>query len=71
VGMLEPMRVEDRYQRRGLARVLLTNGLDRLVLSGARRLKVGFSGDAGRALYLDSGFVQTSIDRLLIRSTTP
>ncbi len=30
VGLLEPMRVEDEYQRRGLARMLLTNGLDRL-----------------------------------------
>jgi hypothetical protein len=29
VGLLEPMRVEDGYQRRGLARMLLTNGLDR------------------------------------------
>jgi GNAT superfamily N-acetyltransferase len=67
VGLLEPMRVEDEYQRRGLARVLLTNGLDRLALKGARRLKVGFSGDAGRALYLGAGFVQTSTDRLLIR----
>ena len=34
VGLLEPMRVEDEYQRRGLARMLLTNGLDR---SHARR----------------------------------
>jgi GNAT superfamily N-acetyltransferase len=42
VGLLEPMRVDDEYQRRGLARMLLTNGLDRLVRKGARRLKVGF-----------------------------
>jgi ribosomal protein S18 acetylase RimI-like enzyme len=67
VGLLEPMRVEDEYQRRGLARMLLTNGLDRLARSGARRLKVGFETDAARNLYLGSGFVQTSIDRLLVR----
>jgi GNAT superfamily N-acetyltransferase len=67
VGILEPMRVEDEYQRRGLARVLLTNGLNRLALKGARRLKVGFSADAGRDLYLAAGFMQTSVDRLLIR----
>lgn len=67
VGLLEPMRVEDEYQRRGLARMLLTNGLDRLACKGARRLKVGFETDAARTLYLDAGFVQTSIDRLLIR----
>jgi GNAT superfamily N-acetyltransferase len=66
VGLLEPMRVEDDYQRRGLARMLLRNGLDQLVRKGARRLKVGFETDAARNLYLDAGFVQTSIDRLLI-----
>ena len=30
VGLLEPMRVVDGYQRRGLARMLLANGLSRL-----------------------------------------
>jgi predicted N-acetyltransferase YhbS len=68
VGLLEPMRVEDGYQRRGLARMLLTHGLDRLARQGARRLKVGFHTDAARELYLGAGFVQTSVDRLLIRS---
>lgn len=67
VGLLEPMRVEDDYQRRGLARMLLTNGLDRLGRRGARRMKVGFETDAARDLYLSAGFLQTSIDRLLIR----
>jgi len=67
VGLLEPMRVEDDYQRRGLARMLLTHGLDRLAGKGARRLKVGFATDAARNLYVGAGFVQTSIDRLLVR----
>lgn len=67
VGLVEPMRVEDDYQRRGLARMLLTNGIDRLARQGARRLKVGFSSDVARNLYLGVGFVQTSTDRLLIR----
>ncbi len=67
VGLLEPMRVEDNYQRRGLARMLLTHGLDRLARKGARRLKVGFTTDAARSLYLGAGFVQTSADRLLVR----
>jgi ribosomal protein S18 acetylase RimI-like enzyme len=69
VGQLEPMRVEDAYQRRGLARVLLTNGLERLARKGAQRLKVGFTNDGAQALYLGAGFVQTSVDRLLIRET--
>jgi predicted N-acetyltransferase YhbS len=67
VGLLEPMRVDDEYQRRGLARMLLTHGLHRLARKGARRLKVGFVTDAARSLYLGAGFVQTSVDRLLIR----
>lgn len=67
VGLLEPMRVEDDFQRRGLARLLLTTGLDRLARIGARRLKVGFTTDAARDLYLGAGFVQTSVDRMLVR----
>ena len=39
VGMVEPMRVEDEYQRRGLARAMLAAGLDRLAARGALRLK--------------------------------
>ena len=68
VGLLEPMRVEDTFQRRGLARMLLTHGLDRLARKGARRLKVGFETEAARNLYVGAGFVQTSVDRRLVRS---
>jgi predicted N-acetyltransferase YhbS len=67
VGLLEPMRVEDAYQRRGLARKLITHGQDRLAHHGARRLKVGFESDAAGALYTGAGYVQTSVDRLLKR----
>jgi GNAT superfamily N-acetyltransferase len=56
VGMLEPMRVEDEYQRRGLARAMLTAGLYRLASRGARRLKVSYATDAARSLYVDAGF---------------
>lgn len=67
VGLLEPMRVEDAFQRRGLAGMLLSHGLNRLALKGASRIKVGFETDAARDLYLGAGFVQTSVDRLLTR----
>lgn len=60
VGLVEPMRVEDAYQRRGLARAMLTAGLDRLVKRGARRLKVGSATDAARSLYVGVGFRVTS-----------
>jgi ribosomal protein S18 acetylase RimI-like enzyme len=56
VGLVEPMRVEDAYQRRGLARALLADGVDRLARRGARRLKVGFATEAARALYTGAGF---------------
>jgi GNAT superfamily N-acetyltransferase len=56
VGLVEPMRVEDAYQRRGLARAMLTAGLDRLAKRGARRLKVGYGTDVARGLYVGAGF---------------
>jgi predicted N-acetyltransferase YhbS len=63
VGLVEPMRVEDAYQRRGLARAMLTDGIDRLAKKGARRLKVGYVTDAARALYVGAGFRMTSRSR--------
>jgi predicted N-acetyltransferase YhbS len=56
VGLLEPMRVEDAHQRRGLARAMLSEGLNRLVKRGMAMLKVGFETDAARALYVSAGF---------------
>jgi predicted N-acetyltransferase YhbS len=56
VGLVEPMRVESQFQRRGLARALLTEGLDRLAKRGARRLKVGYAIEAARRLYTGAGF---------------
>jgi GNAT superfamily N-acetyltransferase len=60
VGLVEPMRVEDAYQRRGLARAMLAAGLDRLAKRGARRLKVGYATDVARGLYVGAGFRVTS-----------
>ena len=60
VGLVEPMRVEDAYQRRGLARAMLTAGLARLAQRGARRLKVGYGTEVARRLYVGAGFRVTS-----------
>ena len=60
VGVVEPMRVENEYQRRGLARAMLAEGLDRLAGRGAQRLKVGYSTEAARDLYVGAGFRVTS-----------
>jgi GNAT superfamily N-acetyltransferase len=56
VGILEPMRVEDAYQRRGLGRSLLAAGLERLAARGSERFKIQFGGGSGRDLYLGAGF---------------
>ena len=71
VGMVEPMRVEDAFQRRGLARAILTAGLDRLAKRGARRLKVGYATEAARALYVGAGFRVGATSRSYIRRGTP
>jgi GNAT superfamily N-acetyltransferase len=68
VGLVEPMRVEDAWQRRGLGRALLTEGLSRLVERGATRLKVGWGSPPGRGLYLGAGFIETSTETTYARA---
>ena len=68
VGLVEPVRVEDEFQRRGLATAMVTAGIDRLVAKGAERVKIGFGTEAAAAVYLGLGFRQTSIDTTYERS---
>jgi GNAT superfamily N-acetyltransferase len=58
VGLVEPMRTEDAYQGLGLARHVLTSGLDKLAAHGCSTLKVSYieGNDAARRLYLGAGF---------------
>jgi ribosomal protein S18 acetylase RimI-like enzyme len=60
VGLVEPVRVEDEYQRRGLGRAMLTAGIDRLTKKGAQRVKISYATDAAAALYEGVGFNPTS-----------
>jgi ribosomal protein S18 acetylase RimI-like enzyme len=60
VGLVEPVRVEDEYQRRGLATAMLTAGIERLAAKGAQRMKVSYRTDAAAALYQSVGFRPTS-----------
>lgn len=57
-GLVEPMRTEDDHQRKGLARHVLTSGIDLLAKAGAERIKIVFltTNPAARGLYLSVGF---------------
>lgn len=57
-GVVEPMRTEDEHQRHGLARHVLTSGVDRLAKAGANRIKICFDNEnhAAKHLYLSVGF---------------
>jgi GNAT superfamily N-acetyltransferase len=56
-GLVEPMRTEDDHRRRGLARHILTTGIDRLAATGAERIKICYetANPASRDLYLGVG----------------
>ena len=58
IGVVEPMRTEDAHQQRGLARHVLTSGIDLLVEAGAERIKICFEPEntASKHLYLSAGF---------------
>jgi ribosomal protein S18 acetylase RimI-like enzyme len=52
------MRTEDDHQRRGLARHILTTGVDLLAEAGPARVKICYEPDnpASGSLYLSAGF---------------
>lgn len=55
-GLVEPVRIDEEFQRRGLARAMLSEGIERLLAKGARRVKVSYFTDAAAALYQGLGF---------------
>ncbi|TWP36829.1 GNAT family N-acetyltransferase [Leekyejoonella antrihumi] len=56
VGLVEPVRVEDEFQRKGLAGTMLREGVERLTARGAERVKVSFGSEAAGAVYKSVGF---------------
>lgn len=57
-GLVEPMRTEDDHQRRGLARHVLTSGINSVFDAGADRIKIAWDQEnpAARTLYTSVGF---------------
>ena len=57
-GIVEPMRTHDDHQQRGLARHLLTTGIDLLAAAGATRISIGYQpgNPASGPLYRSLGF---------------
>ncbi len=57
-GVVEPMRTHDDHQRRGLARHILTAGVELLAQAGAERISIAFHPDnpASGHLYRSVGF---------------
>ena len=75
-GVVEPMRTEDRHQRLGLARHVLTAGIDRLANAGAQRISIAWEPDnpASGHLYRSVGFepiVHTELFNGPTRPATP
>ncbi len=57
-GLIEPMRTEDDHQGRGLARHVLTSGINRLFDYGAGRVKIAWdpNNTPAHRLYTSVGF---------------
>lgn len=57
-GVVEPMRTHDEHQKRGLARHLLTAGIELLAAAGATRISIGYEPEnpASGHLYRSFGF---------------
>ena len=58
VGLIEPMRTEDAHQGHGLARHILTAGIEGLARAGCERMKITYVDDnpVSEHVYLSSGF---------------
>jgi ribosomal protein S18 acetylase RimI-like enzyme len=72
VGLVEPMRTEDEFQRRGLGSALLSEGICRLREEGAESIKVSYreTNEPARGLYHGRGF-RDLFRKLEYRRETP
>jgi ribosomal protein S18 acetylase RimI-like enzyme len=73
VGLLEPMRIEDGYQGRGLGKALIAEGMDRLAAAGCTRLKVSWepANEPAVRLYTGAGYQARATARTWTRAAAP
>ena len=71
-GVVEPMRTKDEHQQQGVARHILTAGLDRLANAGAERVSIGYepANPASGHLYRSVGFEPIKYTDLLSGPTS-
>lgn len=71
VGFVEPIGTNDGHRRQGLARHLLTAGIELLAQAGCTRIKINYEqgNQASSSLYLDTGFVPTMTTALWVNTT--
>ncbi|MBI1257608.1 MAG: GNAT family N-acetyltransferase [Chloroflexi bacterium] len=69
VGLFEPVGTHPAYRRRGLARVVMTEGLRRMQAEGMESVRVvtAAGNAASTALYQSLGFVVESSERVYLR----
>jgi GNAT superfamily N-acetyltransferase len=72
VGLVEPMRTEDDHQNRGLARHILTAGVERLAAAGCTRMKITYMDDnpVSKHIYRSAGFQPADTARSYRRPPT-
>lgn len=70
VGLFEPVRTKEPFQRRGIGRALLTEGIRRMMAGGAELIKVLRERDnvAAGGLYASVGFEEGIRDLFYVRS---
>lgn len=70
IGIFEPVRTEDKFQKRGLGSALLMEGIRRMNRLGATSIKISheFENAAAKALYTKVGFQTKFLKIRLIRT---
>ena len=70
VGLVEPMRTEETHQNLGLARHILTAGVERLAAAGCTRMKITYMDDnpTSKHIYRSAGFRPADTARSYRRS---